>query len=40
MDKKTFKAEGIDDLFDIVIVSSKIGARKPTAEIFYRPIAE
>ena len=33
--KKAFKVEGIDDLFDIVIVSSKIGARKPTAEVFY-----
>ena len=33
--KKVFKVEGIDDLFDIVIVSSKVGARKPTAEIFY-----
>lgn len=25
----------MDDLFDIVIVSSKMGVRKPTAEIFY-----
>lgn len=33
--KKAFKVEGIDSLFDVVIVSSKIGVRKPTAEIFY-----
>ncbi len=33
--KKVFKVEEIDDLFDIVIVSSKIGVRKPNAEIFY-----
>jgi len=33
--KKVFKVEGIDDLFDVVIVSSKIGVRKPNAEVFY-----
>lgn len=33
--KEVFKVEGIDNLFDIVIVSSKIGVRKPNAEIFY-----
>lgn len=33
--KRAFKAEGINDLFDVVIVSSKIGVRKPNAELFY-----
>ena len=33
--KKVFKAEGIDNLFDILIISSKTGVRKPTAEVFY-----
>lgn len=33
--KKVFQVEKIDGLFDVVIVSSKIGVRKPTAEIFY-----
>ena len=33
--KNVFEVEGIDDLFDIVLVSSEIGARKPNAGIFY-----
>lgn len=33
--KKAFKNDKIDDLFDVVIVSSKIGIRKPNAAIFY-----
>ncbi len=33
--KKVFKAEGINNLFDVLIVSSKIGLRKPNAEVFY-----
>ena len=33
--EKTFKTEGIYDLFDLILVSSKLGVRKPNAEIFY-----
>jgi len=33
--KKVFKTEKINNLFDVLIVSSKIKARKPSAEAFY-----
>lgn len=33
--KKVFKIEKIDDLFDIVIASSKTKVRKPSAEMLY-----
>lgn len=33
--KKAFKTERINDLFDIIAVSSKIGVRKPNAEMFF-----
>jgi len=33
--EKVLKNYGIEDLFDIVIVSSRVGARKPEAEIYY-----
>ncbi len=33
--EKILKTKGIYDLFDLILVSSKIGVRKPNAEIFY-----
>jgi putative hydrolase of the HAD superfamily len=33
--KKVFRSEGIDNLFDILIASSKMGVRKPTPKVFY-----
>ncbi len=33
--EKILKTEGIHNLFDFILVSSKVGVRKPNAEIFY-----
>ncbi|MCM8819787.1 MAG: HAD family hydrolase, partial [Candidatus Omnitrophica bacterium] len=33
--EKVFKTKKINKLFDILIVSSKIGIRKPSVEVFY-----
>jgi len=33
--EKVLKNYGLEDLFDALIVSSKVGARKPEAQIFY-----